>query len=375
MAEAFCFLQESADPLTGNKGEWSEVYALLKLLADGKVHAGDENLNKLREYYPIVSVLRKQIRDYVYKPDKEQGNIVIFEDREERLRLPVSEFAKETETLLEAIKAVRGKESKGSFPIPNTEKFMRKIGCDRIKAPSSDKADIFVCIHDISNQTNRELGFSIKSQLGSASTLLNASPATNFNYRIIGKNLSKEDVDNFNKIDSHVDRMKALLEAGCDFEFDRPCNDTFRNNLMFIDGNMESFLAECLKIYNTTSLNKVKDIVEEVEKNNPLNFGGKNVRDFYEMKMKHLLLDAAMGMMPSKMWNGQYTSNGGYLVVKNDGDLVCYHFYNINDVQKYLYVNTKFENGGRKKHKFGNLYHNEEGQVCIKLNLQIRFTH
>ena len=94
-----------------------------------------------------------------------------------------------------------------------------------------------------------------------------------------------------------------------------------------------------------------------------------------EMKMKHLLLDAAMGMMPSKMWNGQYTSNGGYLVVKNDGDLVCYHFYNINDVQKYLYVNTKFENGGRKKHKFGNLYHNEEGQVCIKLNLQIRFTH
>ena len=33
--------------LTGNKGEWSEVYTLLKLLGEGKVYAGDHNLNKI----------------------------------------------------------------------------------------------------------------------------------------------------------------------------------------------------------------------------------------------------------------------------------------------------------------------------------------
>ena len=33
--------------LTGNKGEWSEIYTLLKLLGEGKVYAGDQNLNKI----------------------------------------------------------------------------------------------------------------------------------------------------------------------------------------------------------------------------------------------------------------------------------------------------------------------------------------
>jgi len=31
-------------PLTGNKGEWSEIYALFRLLGEGKVHAGDANI-------------------------------------------------------------------------------------------------------------------------------------------------------------------------------------------------------------------------------------------------------------------------------------------------------------------------------------------
>ena len=48
--------------LTGNKGEWSEIYTLLKLLGEGKVYAGDQNLNKIQDlFYPInmirISVL------------------------------------------------------------------------------------------------------------------------------------------------------------------------------------------------------------------------------------------------------------------------------------------------------------------------------
>jgi HpaII restriction endonuclease. len=32
--------------LRGNKGEWSEIYTFLKLLADGKLYAADENLTR-----------------------------------------------------------------------------------------------------------------------------------------------------------------------------------------------------------------------------------------------------------------------------------------------------------------------------------------
>ena len=47
--------------LTGNKGEWSEIYALFKLLGDGVVYAGDQNLNKIQDlFYPIIMILRQE---------------------------------------------------------------------------------------------------------------------------------------------------------------------------------------------------------------------------------------------------------------------------------------------------------------------------
>ena len=33
--------------LTGNKGEWSEIYALFKLLGEKTIFAGDADLNKI----------------------------------------------------------------------------------------------------------------------------------------------------------------------------------------------------------------------------------------------------------------------------------------------------------------------------------------
>ncbi|MBO7167836.1 MAG: HpaII family restriction endonuclease, partial [Bacteroidaceae bacterium] len=66
--------------LSGNKGEWSELYALFRLLGEGKVHAGDANLNKLDLYYPILNIIREESRKYEYKPNKEQNVVVIDED-------------------------------------------------------------------------------------------------------------------------------------------------------------------------------------------------------------------------------------------------------------------------------------------------------
>lgn len=51
--------------ITANKGEWSELYALFKLLCDGELSAGDENLNKLNNLiYPVVEFYVKNIIIY-----------------------------------------------------------------------------------------------------------------------------------------------------------------------------------------------------------------------------------------------------------------------------------------------------------------------
>ena len=36
---------------SANKGEWSELYAFIKLLRDGKVYAADENVEKIDNIY------------------------------------------------------------------------------------------------------------------------------------------------------------------------------------------------------------------------------------------------------------------------------------------------------------------------------------
>lgn len=47
--------------LTGNKGEWSELYAFFRLLAEGRVHAADEHAQKLEDvWYPIVKAMREE---------------------------------------------------------------------------------------------------------------------------------------------------------------------------------------------------------------------------------------------------------------------------------------------------------------------------
>ena len=138
--------------------------------------------------------------------------------------------------------------------------------------------------------------------------------------------------------------------------------------------NMLQFIAECLICDNMpNSASTIKEAVEIVAGKNPFNYSGKNVLAFYEHKMKVLLIDAALGMTPATEWNGRYDANGGYLVVKKDGDIVCYHFYKINEVEDYLYNNTRFERASRSRYNFGSLYRGKDDSAYIKLNLQIRF--
>lgn len=200
--------------LTGNKGEWSEIYTLLKLLGEGKVYAGDQNLNKIQSlFYPIIMILRQE-KDGNFNYKLQDKDVVIqTPDGEELLRIQASVFLVEAEDLLKAIN-----ENDGSFAIPQIEIFMNRIHCHSLKAKSADKTDIRIILHDRRTNMNSEMGFSIKSQLGGDSTLLNASKATNFNFKIEGVSLSTDDINRINSLDSKrnkvIDRVNAIKNKG-----------------------------------------------------------------------------------------------------------------------------------------------------------------
>ena len=39
--------------MSGNKGEWSELYAFMKLLSQGRVYAANEKVEKIDEVYSL----------------------------------------------------------------------------------------------------------------------------------------------------------------------------------------------------------------------------------------------------------------------------------------------------------------------------------
>lgn len=356
--------------LTGNKGEWSEVYTLLKIIADEKLYAGDKNLNKIEGLiYPIVKVLRTESNGtYEFSYD---NTLVLVNNGLTEYRIPISDFYKQASSLLSYLKTATG----SSFSHEETEKFINTFDCHSIKACSSVKSDIQVIIHDLRAGVNPLLGFSIKSQLGRASTLLNAGRTTNFVYKISNTTLSDSDIIDINAISTKnkiMDRINTIRSKNGILEFQHLENSIFGNNLTLIDSALPYILSNILLLYYTTKHTTVKDLVQQITKSNPLKFDPLTKHPFYPYKVKRFLTDIALGMIPSKVWTGELDVTGGYLIVKEDGDILCYHIYNRNEFEDYLLNNTKLETGSSTKHGFGFIY-KQNNDLLFNLNLQIRF--
>lgn len=359
-------------PLTGNKGEWSEVYTLLKLLGEGKVYAGDQNLNKIQNlFYPIIMILRQEKEGNFNYKLQDKDVVIQTPEGEELLRIPASVFLTEAEKLLKAIN-----ENDGTFAVLPIEEFMNRIYCHSLKAKSSDKTDIKIILHDRRTKMNSEMGFSIKSQLGGDSTLLNASKATNFNFKIEGVTLSDEEIATINSLNPSrnkvIERVNAIKKKGGRFVFDKVDNSTFRNNLIMLDGDLPTIIAYLLLEQLNTGISTLKELAKELTKNNPLHYDVSQTSPFYAYKIKHLLTSTALGMMPATAWSGQFDANGGYLVVKKDGEILCYHFYDRNRFEDYLFSNAYLERSSTSRHEYASIIKEKDGTLSFKLNFQVR---
>lgn len=230
--------------LSGNKGDWSEIYAFFKILGDKAIYGGDGNLNRVESLlYPILKVIRYELNgSYEYSINDDL--IIVTGDNIEH-RIPVIEFSQKAVELLSLIKS-----AKGSFTIPEIEDFMDVVNCKSLKANSSTKTDIIIRIYDQQINSAIDLGFSIKSQVGNDATVLNAGQTTNFIYKLKNTDkLNKSEILRINNISTKSkikDRVLELTKLGIQFEFDSFENTIFRNNLILIDTSLPEILAELL---------------------------------------------------------------------------------------------------------------------------------
>lgn len=357
--------------LTLNKGEWSELYTFLQLLGNGVLIKADQYLNPLPSLpFAVKAIIINQGEQNIQYC--KQGNFIEIKDQNFFVlkKVPCSEFLKYATLLYQEII-----QSKSTFAVPLVESFIQSIGYQKVKASSNSKADLTLIVLDLQTNTEQILSFSLKSYLGKPATLLNASKATNFLYQI-PQPLHYSQIEQINQVESSSkikDRLKLIYQMGGSVNFIQVDHLIFNANLQMVDSCLPLILATYLLQYYTGQAKDLITLTNQVHLLNPCNFNLSFSQNFYEYKVKNLLTAIALGLNPSTPWNGQYQANGGYIVVKQDGKIVSLLLSNLQELQNYLYANTRLETPSSSRHDFGSVFLFNQN-IYLKLNLQIRFT-
>ena len=135
---------KNEEKMVGNKGEWSEIYAFMKLLSQGRVYAANEKLEKINSvFYPILKITREEQKGHVIDYVINDKNINI----EMHSKMIGSISRKELDDNANKLLCEITKHS-GSFEIEEIADFANGIKVTKIKAPSSDTTDISMQIKD-----------------------------------------------------------------------------------------------------------------------------------------------------------------------------------------------------------------------------------
>ncbi len=353
----------------GNLGEWSELYTLGYLLVHGGAYAADENQN------PIPDIFHKVLQVYLAERTGQRETEYIVNKEDIAILIDGKQSATVFRSVIEGTLELMLQEltdgtHKKTFQLATGNALLDLLKRSRISASSAEQEnDLELILEDlVTKSPTPRVGFNIKSQIGGRSTLLNASGATNFVYKVVRNDLSIQSAIPSFVHGKHGDNLNRLYKAGFHLEFESMSNEVFYQNLTLLDMQFPNHLARVLlESYLTgeKAFEKVINLVfpnVEMSSRQPV------------FKMKEFLGAVAMGLRPSSPWDGDTTRFSGILVVKADGEVVFYYLYNRKNFEEYLFRNVAFERASTSRHKYGEIY-SENEELKIKLNLQIRFTN
>ena len=351
-------------PFTYNKGEWSEFYVFIKSLVDKKITVLDSSQEATDDFYKIIKVNRKENNvNYVYLLDN-SGQISKLGDN---TNLIIS--SKVLEDFLPSFLNQIKNNKASSFEIKHLNSILKELDTNTIKeGTSEDKTDITLVV-DYKDTLNKTIGFSIKSNIGSKPTLLNASTATNFIYKIKGFQGKPEDINSIEGKRKIKDRIEKIRQMGGTFVYHDVNNPVFKNNLMKVDTKLPEIISSLLFAFFDGKGNKISSLTDQLNRMHLTNIILSKADLIY--KIKKFLLASALGFFPSKAWDGYYSANG-YIIVKESGEIGCFDVFDSKLLENYLFGSVKFETASSSKHDFGYVYE-KDGEMYIKLNLQIRF--
>ena len=282
-----------------------------------------------------------------------------------------------------------------TFTSEEVEQFLNSIHIFNPKSPAQavskfcgGTVDIVIETKDRSG-VNRILGFSCKSDLRSSSTLLNAShDNTNFVFEITG-DMDDEKMKHFNSLFKEIkrkgkicldiatsERMRYLHSLNCDIQFIQTAKPTAKENLIKCGGiEMPTIVAGLLRKFyfeNLSGPTTINDCIEYLTENDVAGYGFDDLKETYQNKIANFLLCTFTGMRLGKKWNGRQEVNGGYIVVKNNGDVIAFHSTIADEFKDFLINKMIMESPPHGRHKDMCIY-KENGHYYLKLGIQLRF--
>ncbi len=371
-----------------NKGEWAEFYVMLQLLAEGKLYTANKLLQKnYQSYLDVLKIIRQeyesQVLEYIINSDNDVVTIKAQGSENTLASIPILDFKIAASTLFNGIKDEKGSSVLAPDCVCN---FAKVIYVSKPKAPAvkaykkqfGGKNDIFIEVRDGQTAIVSIMGFSIKSKFGQNPTLFNAGSSSQFLYKLTGCN--DNFMDNFNSITENGGRgwskcKEYLSNHGITLEFCGTQNPVYESNLFLVRESMSKILAWCVKdrLIDSAGNYEVKETVERMISANPLHVPNPQV--YYEKAIKDFLMAGFTGMTAAKVWDGKEQVNGGYIVVMDDGDVLCYHSNDRESFRDYLYRNTHFEYVSADKFDWSRIQKIND-EYYLPLNASVRFnTH
>lgn len=385
---------------TKNIGEISEFYSFVYILGNRCLQMVDGNLKPIDKTLEFLKVKRKEFTSIVGDKTYDRSNeydlascsseIIIHQAPQDNtpgkvIQLPRKLIGEKADELL-----VLMKESSGAIDDddPCLTSLKDLLLTKHISAKAQDKSDFSGTVISESSPGAHSLGFSVKSQMGSPSSLINANKEQSaFKCSIVKNDGSALSDDDITEMLSWTAKNKQLISKifaeGYDLRFDSLKGEALEYNLTMIDSFgpeiIGALLIERFRLTNaSTRINKIiaelaKDEIackhpaitklghKPEERINKLNF-----------KLKNILLGFTTGATAGTKWDGIDQANGGFIIVTRDGQVVCLELFTRNAIGQYLLNNTYFENPSQRRHGHGFIYR-EDDKAYIDLQLQVRF--
>lgn len=355
---------------TYNRGEWAELYVLVKILCEKSVTVKVHGTGGTGQALEVLRIRRgsdEDLEEFLVEGD----HIACVHAG---TNIPTHDVCSRVNSLFDAIKVGKGH----SFPLTIGDELLALLAITQLKINSREKSDIYLDVRDPLTGVTGSQGYTIKALIGSTPTLFNASQPTNFEYRI-DPQIPDALVAEYNSTDSegklvHGTRemVSDLLAEGYVFTL-VSLDERFRENLELLDGNMPKFLDELVLAYYgrlAGTATSVSELLESLEESNPLGLSNPNIR--YRHKVKDFLEASAYGMVPTEPYRGERTAAGGLLLVEKNGELTCFRLDDKDRTRDYLIEHAYLDTASRSRHKFG-ILDNRDGHTYIKLNLQVRY--